>query len=461
MTRFRSNYGPLYDDATIEVLLGFFCADPQDSDSQVMRHVALLVNNLILLRFSEMMPRLAAFTGSFTNIMANAQHWAEDVSFQAAVARLLGVFAADSDLGDALVDAGVYRALSVCLARFAGRMEELLDEHEDHNHLRQATSWWFRLAVNLSTSETRTPMDEALNEEEFAAVSQLVCRVLAANIDVEETIVAKATEAAAAFDAWKAEQPDDASSAAGTAPKPWDGVDPNELPIVLFEFRKEGPSNPRNMLIVELKAAAASTLIYGPISLVKSVSRSVQALYGLTEVVMFESGDPVRGRALTPPLLAMKRCVDESILSAAIFKRQIFGEIAFEGYRRAKASSGSQDTMKPQASADDENPHSFKSLFLELMRSHSIHLKTCSEEIIWQLCQEDSNEYIRLVGFGRGAGLLANRGLPGFAHLAQNAIDVDAMVEARARQQRDAAPDAAAETETEPEPSVDESDEMD
>ena len=52
-----------------------------------------------------------------------------------------------------------------------------------------------------------------------------------------------------------------------------------------------------------------------------------------------------------------------------------------------------------------------------------------------------ANEYIRLVGFGNAAGLLAEKGFGGLMGLKQNAIDIDDLMKMKAKQEQKEKPD--------------------
>lgn len=50
------------------------------------------------------------------------------------------------------------------------------------------------------------------------------------------------------------------------------------------------------------------------------------------------------------------------------------------------------------------------------------------QELMWSIAYENTDEYIRLCGFGRAIGLLANKGLPGFAGFAQQGLDLSSLI---------------------------------
>jgi hypothetical protein len=57
------------------------------------------------------------------------------------------------------------------------------------------------------------------------------------------------------------------------------------------------------------------------------------------------------------------------------------------------------------------------------MRIIQSTLKFAASEFFYALAQHDSTEYIRLVGFGSAAGLLAEKGMPGFSFLGAKAVE--------------------------------------
>jgi hypothetical protein len=75
-------------------------------------------------------------------------------------------------------------------------------------------------------------------------------------------------------------------------------------------------------------------------------------------------------------------------------------------------------------------PHSrssgtLRAVLLKTVMSWHGALKQTTSEFIYTLCEDQTDEYLRLCGFGAGVGLLAEKGLPGFAHLKEQAHNLD------------------------------------
>jgi len=125
----------------------------------------------------------------------------------------------------------------------------------------------------------------------------------------------------------------------------------------------------------------------------------------------------------------LKRC-QTSADARAHMKRFIFGKDATRphGYTSSKdmrpPSSVNLKTMK-----DEDGNWDLRSILTKHICSFNMGLKKCISELIFVLCGENSGEYIRLCGFGSAAGLLADKGLPGWEKMSEKAYSLDELVE--------------------------------
>jgi len=76
----------------------------------------------------------------------------------------------------------------------------------------------------------------------------------------------------------------------------------------------------------------------------------------------------------------------------------------------------------------DIDPLSLRALLLPHCTTIKYRIKRCVGELLFTLCDEQSNEFIRLCGFGNAIGLLAEKGLPGFTGLTQQALSLDDLI---------------------------------
>jgi len=109
----------------------------------------------------------------------------------------------------------------------------------------------------------------------------------------------------------------------------------------------------------------------------------------------------------------------------------VFGAFALiDGTKKKDANQLGMlaEGAKNEKELDPSRTQPLRTFLLQSVTSFQMNLKTTVSEFLWQLCQEDSHTYIRLAGFGNAVGLLADKGLPGFSHLKDNAIDMDALL---------------------------------
>jgi len=125
---------------------------------------------------------------------------------------------------------------------------------------------------------------------------------------------------------------------------------------------------------------------------------------------------------MTPILIALTKIaeVHEDVRNS--IKKVIFGKNAF-------AAPNSKTAMGPFGKEKDRqaqrNPHSLRAQLVQYITSYRINLKSTVSEFFWILANKESQEYMRLLGLGNAVGLLADKGLPGFAGLSQKAINID------------------------------------
>jgi len=132
--------------------------------------------------------------------------------------------------------------------------------------------------------------------------------------------------------------------------------------------------------------------------------------------------------------MSMLGVVKSSKQARRYVKFAVFGKWA-EEKDKDKANTMMPDGAVSERQVDADH-WSLKSMLLPHMTSSNYNLKQIVTEFLWELCGTDSNEFTRLVGFGNAAGLLAERGFPGFGPLKQNAIDLDQLVSRKHKQEK-------------------------
>jgi hypothetical protein len=86
----------------------------------------------------------------------------------------------------------------------------------------------------------------------------------------------------------------------------------------------------------------------------------------------------------------------------------------------------------------DPHPTQLRALLTRHIMGFDWSVKQMLSEFLWLLFDKSPAEYTRILGFGISVGLLAEKGLPGFAHMKNSAIDLDSLASAAAAKQRKA-----------------------
>lgn len=133
--------------------------------------------------------------------------------------------------------------------------------------------------------------------------------------------------------------------------------------------------------------------------------------------------------------MTLKGVVKHSPDARLYLKKRIFGNLAIGGTKvdgvdefMANQKSADSLAMEPEGPNINLEPRSLRTLLLKTVLTLRVTLKSSVSEFLYNLCEKDTHEYIRLCGFGCAVGLLADKGLPGFAGLAQQAVDMDKLM---------------------------------
>lgn len=151
------------------------------------------------------------------------------------------------------------------------------------------------------------------------------------------------------------------------------------------------------------------------------LSENTAVLDGMLELLDVLCHEPEFAPGLPPMLLVLRGLALTSTKAQSYLKRGLFGAWADTN------AASDEDTMQP-AGHDASDTTSTKAVLLKHITSFNTLLKTSSSEFFFALANQESDEYVRLVGFGNAAGLLAEKGFPGFAGMQQQGIDLSHMV---------------------------------
>lgn len=164
-----------------------------------------------------------------------------------------------------------------------------------------------------------------------------------------------------------------------------------------------------------------------------------KAMHGAVELLeaqcRFEKNEE---GSLVPLLTVFNKASQANVKVRKGFKEAIFRELANPPDRddEDEEEKKKEPSVEAPKGKDDET-NVIKRKLLSCMTSFHFSVKVVVSEFLFNLCGQDSGEFIRLTGFGNAVGLLAEKGLPGFAMLKSQSIDLDKLVEAKKQRMRE------------------------
>eukprot|EP00808_Paulinella_micropora_P021626 g71109.t1 len=187
--------------------------------------------------------------------------------------------------------------------------------------------------------------------------------------------------------------------------------------------------DPRMTSLADLQGDVISCLCYLPDSTVTIIAKDTQATVVLCQtlhrVLLEGHGGPKEQMYsnMIPVLTALGRLAKLSGEARAAGKREVFG--AHQRRRLHEGPNGMAPFGQKRDHEGKRNPWSLRFLLSEHITSFDSVIKDLVCEFLFQLAEESAEEYMRLVGIGYGVGLMAQKGVPGFANLTKNAINLD------------------------------------
>jgi hypothetical protein len=131
---------------------------------------------------------------------------------------------------------------------------------------------------------------------------------------------------------------------------------------------------------------------------------------------------------MIPMLMVAHKLASLSKLSNTLLKNHIFGPVA---YKRiiAEQKEGEQKAICPEDMTElqyrtERNPYRLRTILQNMVTSFRDNIKVSVSELLYTLCADDTAEYIRLVGFGAGVGLLQRKGAQGFGNILTQTVDL-------------------------------------
>jgi hypothetical protein len=211
------------------------------------------------------------------------------------------------------------------------------------------------------------------------------------------------------------------------------------------------PRNPTIASLDDVCGDAANLLIYLPMQgFLTADTRALQRLLNMAHAGACSHRSVLRDNC-APILMVLSTVAGKSRECRRFFRRCVFHQFAFIGGRDKRqydvsmnpaGDAGETSTSSASTSPAALATLSLKELLLRNVTSFDAHIKAMTSELLWVVCDQDTHDYMRLTGFGNAVGLLADKGLPGFGHMKDNAVDMDDLYAAHVK--REVAATAAA-----------------
>ena len=160
-----------------------------------------------------------------------------------------------------------------------------------------------------------------------------------------------------------------------------------------------------------------------------SFSEDPEILQGFLQLLTVQSQTERESAesALSALLFVLRGLCCTNHFACKFFKESLFGVYAYasgeEDGVEIDENTASEKAMRP-AGFEDDAKDSLKTLLCAHLTSFQMTLKSAAGEFFYALAGEDASEYVRLVGFGNAAGLLAEKGLPGFEGMKKQALNL-------------------------------------
>jgi len=159
---------------------------------------------------------------------------------------------------------------------------------------------------------------------------------------------------------------------------------------------------PKKSQYVQVKLDTVNCLINTPY-VCTALFEPVKIIPSLLNLLSVKIDDPKVEQVATPLLLVLCSIVRDIPTARRIIKKIIF----------PYTIKDREISVEPPPEIS-QNKDSLGAKLIKLMTSLTFAFKYYVNEFIYQLCDEDANEFMKITGIGNAAGLLSMRGLFGF-----------------------------------------------
>lgn len=442
ITRDRTGIYPLCDEKNVQAFINV--VSPQ-SPEPVALEACFLITNLLVLDRARISPIIRNLQGAqaFYKTM-QVKSKSDELLHKFSFLRVFFLISLDTIIAKSLIlDCSFYNLLIELTLSFGDPKALAVPEN---GPVRKLVSECCKVMFNLMMEESLPAITTTVDKELYTKYQRHLARILAVEsrepAAVEREFMEREAKTKEKFEKYVVEKAarlerekekeqngdttlDDGPSA--TRNEADDDIDDIDADTNCDTKKSGGKSlSPFQADLLSLKEAVSHLFLYLPESSAALLTEDICSGLGLLEILDERVSGPKSQLedSLSPTLQVLHRVCKNNDQAREYVKRYLFGFFANDG------NSGLNDpsNIRPENQQVESDPTLTKNVLLACLTTFQYTLKQAASEFLWLLAKEDTAEYIRLTGFGNAVGLLADKGLPGFQHLASQAIDISTLM---------------------------------
>lgn len=413
ITRSRSSLETLYSTENVKALFAFVGRDDVPAPVRVEGLRVLL--NMVIINEAGVTTELLKDGGSLGVLVRLLQQSDHDCRFVAS--RLLFFFAINDACTADLAKCEILKVASSVVVREADAEEKFVKFCEitpQGNQRRQIVSSCLKVLFNFLMDAKRPRLEATISAADFDTFGKCLCGLMQLGVTTKEP--------------WER-----GNNQVEVVHPPAEGETKEQTPQSTGRYKlkfeaSQMATDPNTTTQLEVQLDIANLLMYLPRHMVQFATdwKPLQGLATLLDYQAYAStlvAKTAREQLLVPILSTLTGVVKESPDAKLYFKRYIFGNL----YKAADDQDKSAENlgMESEGPKLDTEVGTLREILLRCIISLQMTLKMVVSEFLYELCDQDTHEYIRLTGFGNAVGLLAEKGLPGFAGLKQQAHNLE------------------------------------
>jgi len=410
ITRSRSSLETLYSKENVKALFAF--VEKADIPAPIRVEGLRVLLNMAIINEPAITAEQLKDDGSFGVLIRLLQQPDHDCRFVAS--RLLFFFAINDACTADLTKCELLKVVSSIVVQEVGTEEKFTKFCEatpQGNQRRQIVSSCLKVLFNYLMESKRPRLEATISAKDFDTFGKCLCGLMQLGVTTTEPWQ-RGSNQVEVMHAGEGEQKD---------------AQPTGRYILKLDAAQLA-TDPNKTTELEVQMDIANLIVYLPRHMVQFATdwKPLQGLATLLDYQAYAStlvSKTAREQVLVPILSSLTGVVKESPDAKLYFKKYIFGDLykAKDDQEKSAENLG----MESEGPKLDTEAGTLREILLRCIISLQMTLKMVVSEFLYELADQDTHEYIRLTGFGNAVGLLAEKGLPGFAGLKQQAHNLE------------------------------------